>query len=160
MTEQQARDFAVALGAEIAYWRKARKMNRAQLSAMVDVSETTLGRIERGDETAAAASSLVWRLAAALGLSFSELVRRAEEALDLGGDYSTWSDETMLKEALLSIQAGREIPAGNKYARTSKGEILTLSLPYIVAAVEVADVSEPSEGDLEPTEERNDAEQG
>ncbi len=81
MTEQQSREFAEALGAEIARWRRTRKLTRAELGKLVDVSETTIGRIERGSEDAAAATTAVWRIARALGLTFTYLVRRAEDAL-------------------------------------------------------------------------------
>lgn len=80
MTEQDARDFMVALGAEITAWRKRRRLTRAQLASRVGLSETTIGRIERGGTDAAVATSDVWRIARALGLAFSDLVRRAEEA--------------------------------------------------------------------------------
>jgi transcriptional regulator with XRE-family HTH domain len=89
MTEQQARDFLAALGAEIATWRRRKKLTRAQLGRLVDVSETTIGRIERGGSDAAVATSDVWRIAAALGLSFSDLVRRAEDMAELSEDSST-----------------------------------------------------------------------
>lgn len=85
MTEQQARDFAVALGAEVSTWRKRRKLTRAELADRVGSSETTIGRIERGSEDSAVATTLIWRIAAALGLSFADLVRRAEDAMALSG---------------------------------------------------------------------------
>lgn len=83
MTEQDSRDFLVALGAEISSWRKRRRMTRADLGSLVDLSETTIGRIERGDASAAAATPDIWRIAVHLGLSLSDLTRRAEDALDL-----------------------------------------------------------------------------
>lgn len=83
MTEQEARDFLAALGAEITSWRKRRKLTRGDLAKRVGVSETTIGRIERGGSDAAVATSDVWRISAALGLAFSDLVRRAEEAEQL-----------------------------------------------------------------------------
>lgn len=89
MTEQDSRDFLVALGAEISSWRKRRKMSRSELGALVDLSETTIGRIERGDMTAAAATTDVWRIAVHLGLTLSDLTRRAEEALELSDPTAT-----------------------------------------------------------------------
>lgn len=89
MTEQGSRDFLVALGAEISSWRKRRKLSRAELGALVDLSETTIGRIERGDMTAAAATTDVWRIATHLGLTLSDLTRRAEEALELSDPTAT-----------------------------------------------------------------------
>lgn len=87
MTEQEARDFLTALGSEIAIWRKRRGLSRADLARKVDVSETTIGRIERGGPDAAAATSDVWRIATALGLSFSDLVHRAETAQELDNNF-------------------------------------------------------------------------
>lgn len=89
MTEQEAEDFLAALGGEITAWRKRRRLTRAQLAALVDLSETTIGRIERGGADTAVATSDVWRISAALGLAFSDLVRRAEEAEQLLGGGST-----------------------------------------------------------------------
>lgn len=89
MTEQESRDFLTALGAEIASWRRRRKLSRAELGKQVDLSETTIGRIERGDLTASAAAGDVWRIAVALGLTLSDLTRRAEEALDLSDPSAT-----------------------------------------------------------------------
>ncbi len=83
MTEQDARDFLAALGAEIAHWRRVRKMTREQLAALVGVSASTLGRIERADEATSVPTPDVWRIAHHLGLNFSDLVRRAEEANEL-----------------------------------------------------------------------------
>lgn len=84
MTEQEARDFLSALGTEIAIWRKRRGLSRADLAQMVDVSETTIGRIERGGPDAGAATSDIWRIARALDLSFTDLVERAEVAYEMG----------------------------------------------------------------------------
>lgn len=89
MTEQDARDFLAALGAEIATWRKRRGLNRADLAALVDLSETTIGRIERGGSSHSVATSDVWRIASALGLSFTDLARRAEESLALSDESFT-----------------------------------------------------------------------
>ncbi|MFT4189801.1 MAG: helix-turn-helix transcriptional regulator [Aeromicrobium sp.] len=83
MTEQEAQRFLVALGAEIASWRKFKKLSREQLADKVGVSQSTIGRIERGDSVTAAGASDVWRIARALGLSLSSLVSRAEETMQL-----------------------------------------------------------------------------
>ncbi|WP_232676733.1 helix-turn-helix domain-containing protein [Nocardioides sp. R-C-SC26] len=88
MTEQDARDFVSALGAEIAYWRRVRGLSRDQLAARVDISATTLGRIERGSIDSAAPTPDVWRIAAALGLQFSDLVRRTEDAMGMAAGES------------------------------------------------------------------------
>jgi DNA-binding XRE family transcriptional regulator len=69
-----------ALGHEIRYWRMRRKMSRAELAAAVGISETTMGRAER-DGPADVGDT--WKIANALGISFPDLVRRAEEAVGL-----------------------------------------------------------------------------
>jgi len=89
MTEQDARDFLSALGSEIKAWRQRRGLSRGELAALVDVSETTIGRIERGGAQGAVATTDVWRIASALGLSFSDLVRRAEEVAALSDESFT-----------------------------------------------------------------------
>jgi transcriptional regulator with XRE-family HTH domain len=83
MTEQGARDFLAALGAEIKSWRQRRGMTRQQLAELVDISDTTIGRIERGSADASLPASDAWRIAAVLGLSFTSLVSRAEQAVAL-----------------------------------------------------------------------------
>lgn len=82
MTEQQAEAFSAALGAEIAYWRKRHGLTREQLAELVDTSATTVGRIERGKDSSASAP-LVWRIAKALDLQLSDLMRRAEGAVEM-----------------------------------------------------------------------------
>lgn len=87
-TRRDARDSAAngiqrALGAEIRHWRTAvRGLDRATLAAAASTSETTLGRIERGEH---ADLATVVRIAAALDVHLSTLVERAEqicEAID------------------------------------------------------------------------------
>lgn len=105
MTEQDARDFLGALGAEIAAWRKRRGLSREELADRVDVSASTIGRIERGGVSAAVATSDVWRIAAALDLSFSDLVRRAEDADELAaGRSERGADESPGKRTPLGRQ--------------------------------------------------------
>ncbi len=105
MTEQDSRDFLVALGVEIASWRKRRKLTRAELGAKVDLSETTIGRIERGDVVAAAPAGDIWRIAAALGLSLSDLTRRAEEAISLD---TTPREEVAAHDSAVTIEEEQE----------------------------------------------------
>lgn len=106
MTEQQAREFAEALGAEITRWRKTRKLTRSELGKLAGISDTTVGRIERGGEDAAAATTAVWRIAKALDLTFTYLVRRAEDAMDASGPSDTpdlravASTETLLEPGI------------------------------------------------------------
>lgn len=73
-------DFLRALGAELLSWRKKRHMSREALAEAVGISPTTLGRIERADATAAMAVGDVWRIASYLGVAFTDVVRRAEDA--------------------------------------------------------------------------------
>ncbi|WP_228941805.1 helix-turn-helix domain-containing protein [Nocardioides sp. Leaf374] len=69
-----------ALGEEIRSWRLRRKMTRGDLAGQVGISETTMGRIEREGP---ADVGDTWRIARELGISFPDLVRRAEEAAAL-----------------------------------------------------------------------------
>lgn len=110
MTEQDSRDFLVALGVEIASWRKRRKLTRAELGSRVDLSETTIGRIERGDVTAAAAAGDVWRIAAALGLALSDLTRRAEEAIELSERHAELDEDIAAHDSQGSIEEEQEAP--------------------------------------------------
>lgn len=81
MSEQEARDFLTALGGEIVLWRRRRHLNRAQLGELVDLSDSTVGRIERGQE--AGTPTDIWRIANALGVPFSTLIQRAEDVARL-----------------------------------------------------------------------------
>lgn len=102
MTEQEARDFLTALGDEIELWRKRRKLSRAELGDMVGLSETTIGRIERGSADTALPTSDAWRIASHLGISFSDLIRRAEEmtTIDAEPELSEGADTSMPEAAL------------------------------------------------------------
>ena len=83
MSEQEAEDFLLALGAEVAKWRKLRGLSREELGDLVDKSATTIGRIERGQGESAMATTDAWRIAAHLGITFSDLVRSAEDAVEM-----------------------------------------------------------------------------
>ena len=75
--------FLQALGSELRSWRTRRGLTRAELARRASISASTLGRIERADGASAATIADVWRLADELGLAFSDVVRRAEEAVEL-----------------------------------------------------------------------------
>lgn len=75
--------FLQALGSELRAWRTNRGLTRAELARRALISASTLGRIERADGASAATVADVWRLAEQLGLAFSDVVRRAEEAAEL-----------------------------------------------------------------------------
>ncbi|TCJ23052.1 helix-turn-helix domain-containing protein [Nocardioides jejuensis] len=77
MTDNESAALTRALGAEIRHWRNIRKMSRAQLAALVGISDTTMGRIEREGPVDV---TNTWSIAAALRVPLADLVRRAEEA--------------------------------------------------------------------------------
>lgn len=83
MDEDQTADFLAALGHEVATWRRRKGLTRQALAEQVGISETTLGRIERGGVEGSVATADVWRIADALGLTFSGLIARAEDAVRL-----------------------------------------------------------------------------
>lgn len=69
-----------ALGNEIRAWRNSRGLSREQLAEMAGLSASTIGRTERDGPVSV---SDTWRIADALGVGLSDLVRRAEEAVNL-----------------------------------------------------------------------------
>ena len=64
-----------SLGREVRAWRIKRGLSRADLGAMSDVTEKQVGKIERGER---GQLEEVWRIADALDVSFSAMVREAE----------------------------------------------------------------------------------
>lgn len=73
--------FLGVLGSEIKVWRKRRGLTRPDLAARVGLSDSTMGRIERGDTLPGLEDTR--KIAGELGLKLSELVARAESAADL-----------------------------------------------------------------------------
>jgi transcriptional regulator with XRE-family HTH domain len=71
--------FLRALGNEVRLWRQERRLSREELAARAGISPSTLGRIERASGAATSVGD-VWRLATSLGIDFTDLVRRAEDA--------------------------------------------------------------------------------
>lgn len=84
------RAFAVAIGAEIAYWRRRSGLNRGQLAALVGKSSNTIGRYERGDTVPDVTET--YELATALGVPVSQLIERAEQSMATAGRH-TIADE-------------------------------------------------------------------
>jgi len=82
-TRYSEADFLHALGNEVRAWRTKRGWTRVDLAGRVDISVSTLGRIERSSGTGSATVADVWRIARMLGLELTDLVRRAEEAAAL-----------------------------------------------------------------------------
>lgn len=85
MTDRE-RALLKALGREIRYWRDLRGLSREQLAEKVGISPTTMGRIERDGPVDVGDT---WNIALALGLGFSELIARAEQSLQLSGEYES-----------------------------------------------------------------------
>jgi transcriptional regulator with XRE-family HTH domain len=66
-----------ALGQAVRDFRKARQISQEELAFEVGIHRTYVGGIERGERNPSYTN--IRRLAAALGVSVSELMRRAEE---------------------------------------------------------------------------------
>jgi transcriptional regulator with XRE-family HTH domain len=67
-------------------FRKGRGVSQEALADLIDMDRTYLGGIERGERNPAYAN--IRRIAAALGVTASELIRRAEEIEAAAGDSS------------------------------------------------------------------------
>lgn len=123
--------FRRALGHEIRSLRTLRKLSRPRLAELVDISPTTLGRIERDGPVDVGDT---WRIASALGISFPDLVARAEETAtrlynndldELARIFKTVSDMTDpdLDEAQMSDEAVRIIRNARERARDRRSEM-------------------------------------
>lgn len=66
----------LALGREIAAQRTRRALSQAELATAADITARQMGKIERGER---GQLSEVWKIAEALQMDFSRLVRDAEE---------------------------------------------------------------------------------
>lgn len=74
------RQMAVAIGAEIAYWRRRRGLTRKELGELVDRSDNTIGRYERADTVPDVADT--WAIARALKVPLSMLLDRAAQSVE------------------------------------------------------------------------------
>jgi transcriptional regulator with XRE-family HTH domain len=84
---------SVSLAATVHAARLARELSAAALAERSGVSRAMIGKIERGEAQPTAA--LLGRLSAALGMTLSELVARAEgddQRLVRAADQPTWTD--------------------------------------------------------------------
>src|SRR4051812_5669189 len=114
-------DLTDSLAAAVKAARSERHLSTAHLAEASGVSRAMIGKVERGDSQPTAA--LLARLAAALGLTLSELIARAEGdtgRLLRAADQPTWTDPaTGYTRRAVSPPAGRplelidvELPAG------------------------------------------------
>jgi transcriptional regulator with XRE-family HTH domain len=112
---------SASLAATVRAARLARDLSAAALAERAGVSRAMIGKIERGQAQPTAA--LLGRLSAALGMTFSELVARAEgdqRRLVRAADQPTWTDPaTGYRRRAVSPPAGGplglvevELPAG------------------------------------------------
>lgn len=67
------------IGAKILYYRTLRRMTQAELAEKVNMSESSIGRIERGKYNNGAPISTLLDIAAGLGVELSSLVTFNEE---------------------------------------------------------------------------------
>lgn len=79
-TQEQTQPFLSALGGEMKSWRERRGLSRFELAALAGSTEKLVGRYERGEVVKV---SECFAVAGALGVPLSEMVRRAEDALDV-----------------------------------------------------------------------------
>lgn len=75
----QPSPFEIALGQEVRSWRQRRGLTLFQLAERSGVSKATIERFENATHATSIANT--WKLADALDVPFSKLVKRAEEAL-------------------------------------------------------------------------------
>lgn len=112
---------SASLAATVHAARLVRDLSVSALAERSGVSRAMIGKIERGEAQPTAA--LLGRLSAALGMTLSELVARAEgddRRLVRAGDQPTWTDpETGYRRRAVSPSAGGplelvevELPAG------------------------------------------------
>src|SRR4051812_33033345 len=104
-------DLTDSLAAAVKAARSERHLSTAELAEASGVSRAMIGKVERGDAQPTAA--LLARLAAALGLTLSELIARAEGdtgRLLRAADQPTWTDpETGYVRRAVSPAAGRPL---------------------------------------------------
>ena len=67
------------IGAKIAYYRNLRQMTQAELAEKVSMSESTIGRIERGKYNGGFPRPTLLDIAAGLGVELASLVTFSEE---------------------------------------------------------------------------------
>lgn len=70
---------ATSIGETICQIRKGKKIKQQELAAMTNISRITLSRIEHGKRLGFLSLWSLNKIAAALGLRMSDIVRRAEE---------------------------------------------------------------------------------
>jgi transcriptional regulator with XRE-family HTH domain len=93
LADASSPDLSRSLAAAVKAARTERHLSTAHLADASGVSRAMIGKIERGDSQPTAA--LLARLAAALGLTLSELIARAEGdggRLLRAADQPTWTD--------------------------------------------------------------------
>lgn len=83
MTDR-TRELRVAIGVELREFREASGMSKAALSRKASVSESFITSLENG--TGNQSFFRVARVAEALGVSMSEIARRAQDRIEAGGD--------------------------------------------------------------------------
>ena len=67
------------IGAKIAYYRNLRQMTQIELAEKVNMSESTIGRIERGKYNSGIPLPTLVDIAAGLGVELASLVTFSEE---------------------------------------------------------------------------------
>jgi transcriptional regulator with XRE-family HTH domain len=120
-TASRPASLSVSLAATLHAARLTRQLSASGLAERSGVSRAMIGKIERGEAQPTAA--LLGRLSAALGMTLSELVARAEgdgQRLVRAADQPTWTDpDTGYRRRAVSPASGRplelvevDLPAG------------------------------------------------
>lgn len=137
-----------ALGQEIQSWRRLRKLSREELAKAVEISETTMGRIERDGPVDV---GVTWRIANVLGVNFADLVRRAEEM-------AAHPQAGVLMSSTSTLEVGKPSPIGKAAVygggpisqpdiKLSDGSILEVkSEPMTLAGTVIEDPTDAGRG--------------
>src|SRR5262245_12195549 len=135
-------DLSTAIAATLLAARQARGLSGGTLADRSGVSRAMISKIERGETQPTAA--LLARLAAALGMTLSELVAQAEQdqkRLVRQQDQPTWTDPGTgyVRRAVSPIAGGPlelvevELPAGAEVAFPAASYVLTHHQIWVLA---------------------------
>ena len=135
-------DLSTAIATTLQAARQARGLSGGALADRSGVSRAMISKIERGETQPTAA--LLARLAAALGMTLSELVAQAEQGqkrLARRQDQPTWADpDTGYVRRAVSPTAGGplelvevELPAGAEVAFPAEAYVLTHHQIWVLA---------------------------
>lgn len=102
----------IALGSEVRAWRQRRQMTLQDLATKSGTSKATVERLENASHSTSVLNT--WKIAQALGVQLSDLIRRAEEVVILDAQRSAqvpWTDDEVraLLRGMPEEQAARSM---------------------------------------------------